>query len=69
MAAVGISPVRRIKQLRMEMARGLLTYSRASISEIATQVGYERVNEFSRDIRKAFGMSPSLIRKNPAFPA
>lgn len=62
LVAVGEPPARRIKELKMEMARGLLIYSQLSISQIAEKVGYARVNEFSRDTRKFFGLSPSAIR-------
>ena len=62
LAAVRCSPVRRVKTLRLEMARGLLGYSRDSIGEIAEKIGYERVNEFSRDFRKEFGTAPSMFR-------
>jgi AraC-like DNA-binding protein len=66
LAAVGMPPVRRIKSLRLEMARGLLVYSGDGIAEIAARAGYERVNEFSRDMRKLFGMPPSKIREGKA---
>ncbi len=62
-AAVQTPPVRRIKTLRLEMAHGLLVYSQLSVTEIAERTGYERVNELSRDIRKAFGSAPSEIRR------
>lgn len=60
---VGLSPVRRIKALRLEMIRGLLMHSTLSVSEIAEKAGYERVNELSRDYRAQFGMPPSHARK------
>lgn len=63
MAAVGSPPVRHVKMLRLNMAQGLLTYSRLPITEIAERSGYERVNEFSRDIRAVFHDSPSALRK------
>lgn len=63
LAAVGEPPVRRIKRLRLELARGLLIYSRAPIKEIAEKTGYDRVNELSRDFRKAFHATPSAFRR------
>ena len=63
MLAVHLSPVRRIKLLRLEMGRGLLVYSHSSIAEIAEKIGFERINEFSRDFRKAFGIAPSELRR------
>jgi len=62
-AAVEMSPMRRIKQIRMSMAHGLVLRSEARISEIADRVGYSRVHEFSRDYRRHFGRSPSEHRQ------
>lgn len=62
-AATGCSPARRIKRLRLDMARGLLEYSDLAISEVAERTGYTRVHEFSRDMHLHFGMPPSKIRR------
>jgi AraC-like DNA-binding protein len=62
--AVGQSPMRRVKQIRMSFARGLVLRSSLSFSEIAGRVGYPRVHEFSRDYKSAFGRSPSQERKS-----
>jgi AraC-like DNA-binding protein len=62
-AAVGLSPMRRIKQIRLSFARGLVLRSQLSFSEIAVRVGYPRVHEFSRDYKSWFGVSPSQERK------
>jgi AraC-like DNA-binding protein len=61
-AAVGISPMQRIKQVRMSLARGLVHRSDLRISEIAERIGYTRVHEFSRDYRKHFGRPPTHDR-------
>jgi AraC-like DNA-binding protein len=61
--AVHTSPMRRIKQIRLSFARGLVRLSDSTFSEIALQVGYQRVHEFSRDYRRAFGIPPSEDRK------
>jgi AraC-like DNA-binding protein len=60
--ATGLSPMKRVKQVRLSHARGMLQFSRLSISEIAYDVGYERVQEFSRDYRKHYGCTPSQAR-------
>jgi AraC-like DNA-binding protein len=60
--ALGVSPIRRIKQIRMGYAQGLVHFSATSISEIARRVGYGRIHEFSRDYRKTFGLSPTQDR-------
>ncbi len=60
--AVGLAPMQRVKQLRLSMAHGLVLYSDLPFVEIARQVGYGRGQEFSRDYRKGFGITPSENR-------
>jgi AraC-like DNA-binding protein len=61
--AVGMSPMRRLKRLRLSLAQGLLKRADLSIGEIAARVGYGRIHEFSRDYRKHFGATPSAHRR------
>ena len=61
--AVGMSPMKRIKQVRLNYARGLVQFSKLSMSEIAYRVGYCRVQEFSRDYRRHFGVVPTEDRR------
>jgi AraC-like DNA-binding protein len=63
MFAVGLPPLKRIKQVRMSLANGLLLRSTLSVSEIARRVGYQRIHEFSRDFRKFYGVPPTQRRK------
>jgi AraC-like DNA-binding protein len=58
-SAVGMAPMKRVKAVRMSMARGLVLYSKLPFSEVARRVGYGRVQEFSRDYRKHFGIRPT----------
>ncbi len=58
-AATGTSPMRRIKSIRLSLARGLLGRADLGIGEIAARVGYGRVHEFSRDFARRFGVAPS----------
>lgn len=62
-SAVGLAPMKRIKQIRMSLARGLVRGSALSITEIAHRVGYARVHEFSRDYRKHQGVTPTRDRR------
>ncbi len=57
--AVGLPPMRRLKRLRLSLAKGLLAREDLGIGEIAKLVGYDRVHEFSRDYRKFYGVPPS----------
>lgn len=60
--AVGTSPMRRLRDLRMAEALGLLHYSTLNISQIAEYLGYERVHEFSREFRRCCGRPPTKER-------
>jgi AraC-like DNA-binding protein len=61
--AVGTPPMKRVKKLRLSYARGLVLYSQLSLTEIAFQVGYGRVQELSRDYRRQFGATPTEDRR------
>jgi AraC-like DNA-binding protein len=62
--AVGKSPMKRVKELRLSYARGLVQLSSRSMSEIAFCIGYGRVQEFSRDYHRQFGITPSADRSH-----
>jgi AraC-like DNA-binding protein len=63
--AVGLPPLKRMKQVKMSLARGLVRNSDLRMGEIATRIGYSRVHEFSRDYHKHFGVTPSDDRRGP----
>jgi AraC-like DNA-binding protein len=60
--AVGKSPMKRVKEIRLSYARGLVQLSDLSMSEIAFRVGYGRVQEFSRDYHRQFDITPTEDR-------
>ena len=62
-AATGLPPARRLKHIRLAQARNLLQLTDLTVTEIALAVGYERVQEFSRDMRKYTGHSPREVRR------
>jgi AraC-like DNA-binding protein len=62
-AAVGIPPMKQIKEIRLSYARGLVLHSRLPMTEIALRVGYSRVQELSRDYRKRYGVTPTKDRQ------
>jgi len=64
-AATGMTPVQRMRDLRLTYAHSLLHYSELPITEIAFRVGYSRVQEFSRDFRKRHGCTPREMRSQP----
>jgi len=62
--ATGMSPMKRVKELRLRYARGRVRYSEMSITEIALELGYERVQELSRDYHRRFGVTPREDRQS-----
>ena len=60
----GISPLKHFIELKMEHACFLLEQTSLSMSEIASQLGYDDALYFSRVFRKVLGLSPSAYRKN-----
>ena len=62
--ATGCSPLKRVKQIRLTYARGLVQHSALTISEIAYRVGYSRVQELSRDYHSFFGATPRQERSH-----
>ena len=61
-AATGTPPLRRIKRIRLDLGRALVQQTDRGISEIAVDLGYARVHEFSRDYRERFGVAPTRDR-------
>jgi AraC-like DNA-binding protein len=62
-AATGTSPMKRVKEIRLSYARGLVLHSRLPMTEIALRVGYGRVQEMSRDYHRQFGLTPRADRR------
>jgi AraC-like DNA-binding protein len=65
--ALGMPPLKRIKQVRLSLARGLVLRSRLSMKEIAERTGYPRIHEFSRDYRKYYGKPPTADRRGGSW--
>ena len=62
--ATGVSPLHRIRIIRMEEARSLLSFSKLNVSQVAARLGYPRIHEFSREFSKYYGEPPSALLKN-----
>ena len=60
----GLSPQQYIERQRIGVAKRLLTVSRLSIKEIASQAGFGNQLYFSRRFQKATGLSPTQYRAN-----
>jgi len=59
---VGLPPIKYLKLLRMERAKGLLESSFLSVKEIAFQVGLNDESHFVRDFKSTYGYSPTTYR-------
>jgi AraC-like DNA-binding protein len=57
-AVARLSPMRYLKQLRLEAARELMLGQRVRAGDAALQVGYESASHFTRDFKRAFGSAP-----------
>jgi AraC-like DNA-binding protein len=52
---------------RIEKVRYLLRYTSCSLTDIASKLGYRRVDHLSKDFKAITGMSPSYFRELQAF--
>jgi YesN/AraC family two-component response regulator len=71
-AELGVSITQFITQLKIQVARHLLTHTDTSISEIAVTVGYPNLSNFSFMYKQATGESPRAYRQRllrKTFPA
>jgi AraC-like DNA-binding protein len=59
---VGMPPIKYLRLLRMERAKGLLESSFLSVKEIAFQVGLNDESHFVRDFKTTYGHSPAIYR-------
>ena len=61
--ATGMSPLRRLHELRLERARELLKRTSLSVQDVMALVGATDASHFSRDFRNHFGMTPREYRR------
>ncbi|MFA6562216.1 MAG: helix-turn-helix domain-containing protein [Verrucomicrobiia bacterium] len=60
---LGISPLRHLKQVRLERAAQLLRSSADAVATIARRVGYRNASHFVRDFRRMFKATPLNYRR------
>ena len=71
-AVARVSPMRFLKQLRLDAARELMLGQSVRASDAAVRVGYESPSHFTRDFKQAFGSAPAeYVRRlrDPGSPA
>lgn len=62
-SAIGTSPIRYLKQYRIQQAARMLLQTDAKVSEIAEQCGFQDMSYFTRAFREQMGTVPSEYRK------
>lgn len=60
----GDSPLQYLKKLRLHKARTMLAMEGRRAGEVASEVGYESVSQFSREFRRHFAVPPSATIGN-----
>lgn len=60
----GVTPYQYIENYRLLQARRLLSYSRMSIADIASKVGYKSPSNFISYFKRDMGVTPSVYRRN-----
>jgi AraC-like DNA-binding protein len=60
---LGVSPLRHLKQVRLERAAQLLRSSADAVATIARRVGYRNTSHFVRDFRRMFRVTPLDYRR------
>jgi len=63
-----LSPMRYVREVRLERAKALLGERGARPSEVATQVGFESAAHFAREFKRRFGVPPSHYRGRVVVP-
>ena len=58
-AVARVSPMRYLREVRLDRARSLLAEGGARVSEAALEVGFESPAHFTREFKRRFGVAPS----------
>ena len=58
-----MTPLQYQKQMRMHEAQRILTSGVTTVTEVAFQVGYESLSQFSREYSRKFGVPPKAMKQ------
>lgn len=61
--SIGVSPIRFLKERRLQRAAGLLRDTEQSISRIAASCGFLDMSYFTRAFRQLYGVTPTSYRR------
>ena len=62
-AAIGTTPIRYLREYRIEQAANRLTNSHASIADIAAECGFWDISYFTKTFREMKGVTPKVYQK------
>jgi AraC-like DNA-binding protein len=65
-AIARVSPMRYLRQVRLDAARSLLLEQGSRVGQIALEVGFESPAHFAREFKRRFGVAPSRSLPAPA---
>ena len=60
--SIGVSPIRFLKERRLQRAAGMLRNTEQSISEIAASCGFWDMSYFTKVFRQLYGLTPTAYR-------
>jgi AraC-like DNA-binding protein len=63
----GMTPLDYVKSRKMELAAQLLTGSSKTIKQVAIAIGMPDLQQFNKQIRTAFGVSPRKLRESAPY--
>jgi AraC-like DNA-binding protein len=61
-AVARITPMRYLREVRLEQARAFLLAGGARAGDVALRVGFENPSHFAREFKRRYGLSPSGLR-------
>ena len=62
-AAIGTTPIRYLREYRIEQAANHLANSQASIADIAAGCGFQDISYFTKTFREMKGVTPKVYQK------
>ena len=62
-ATIGTTPIRYLREYRIEQAANRLAISQASIAEIAAECGFQDTSYFTKTFREMKGVTPKVYQK------
>lgn len=65
MEKAGMSPAQAYLRVRLSHAKSMVTQTRASMLDVALEVGFENASHFSRVFKRVYGKTPSAVRLQP----